>query len=369
MRVAIITEQVFAPVPGGTGRYARELWRALQRTAAAEDSTQAWSAWHRAAEMAAQQARDVRRLPLGRRPLIAAWERGLGPRPGNADVVHATTLLAPKASVPLVVTIHDVVPWTHPQTLTPRGVRWHLRMAERVVAAGAHIAVPTEAVAQGLLAVGLGLDPDRVHVLGAGVSETLATPPSAPERAAVSAELDLPARFLLTLATFEPRKGLGTLFDALGALGAQAPPLLLVGQPGWGGLDPAAEAARRGLPPAAVRVLSSVTDRQLAVVLRAAQALVMPSLAEGFGLPVAEAMAAGTAVICSDDPALVEVAGPAARVVGRGQPAELAAAIAELWADEAQRTALAKAGLERAPQFTWDAVADRSWRLYRLLRG
>ncbi|MCW2524413.1 MAG: putative Glycosyl transferase, partial [Frankiales bacterium] len=170
-----------------------------------------------------------------------------------------------------------------------------------------------------------------------------------------------------TLATFEPRKGLDTLFDALAALGPQAPPLVLVGQPGWGGLDPAVEAARRGLAPAAVRVLDSISDRQLAVILRAAQLLVMPSLAEGFGLPVAEAMAAGTAIICTDDPALVEVAGPAARVVGRGRSDELAAAIAELAADEAQRAALAKAGLGRAPLFTWDAVAARSWQLYRSL--
>lgn len=367
MQVAVVTEQLFAPVPGGTGRYARELWRGLERLAAVEDSVRAWSAWHRRAELAARQAADVSRLPLGRRGLIAAWERGCGPRPRGSDVLHATTLLAPNVAVPSVVTIHDVVPWTHPQTLTPRGVRWHIRMAERVVAAGAHIAVPTEAVAQALLAVGLGLTPARVHVLGAGVSEALATTPTAADTASISAELGLPARFVLTLATFEPRKGLDILLDALATLGPQAPPLVLVGQPGWGGLDPAVEARRRGLVPGAVRVLDSVSDRQLAVVLRAAQLLVMPSLAEGFGLPVAEAMASGTAVICSDDPALVEVAGPAARVVGRGRADELAAAIAELADDDTQRAALAEAGRRRAPLFTWDAVAARSWLLYHAL--
>jgi glycosyltransferase involved in cell wall biosynthesis len=132
-------------------------------------------------------------------------------------------------------------------------------------------------------------------------------------------------------------------------------------------LDPRAEAQRRGLQASKVRVLESLTDAQLAVVLRAADLLVMPSRAEGFGLPVAEAMAVGTAVICTDDPALVEVAGPAARVVPRGGVPELARAIGDLWVDESARFVLAESGLARAPMFSWDAVAARAWRLYESL--
>ena len=88
------------------------------------------------------------RLALPRRPLIAAWQQGRGPRPGDCDLVHAPTLLAPpRGRRPLVVTIHDAVPWTHPTTLTPRGVDWHRAMAARVARTADAVVVPTQAVA------------------------------------------------------------------------------------------------------------------------------------------------------------------------------------------------------------------------------
>jgi glycosyltransferase involved in cell wall biosynthesis len=281
-------------------------------------------------------------------------------------VVHAPTLLFPRVQVPLVVTIHDTVPWTHPQTLTPRGVRWHRRMAERAVSAGAHIAVPTQAVADSLLQQGLGIAGGRLHVLGAGVTPSLAAVPSAELSQQVADDLRLPSRYILSLATFEPRKGLDVLFDALALLGPRAPVLVLVGRPGWGGVDPAVEARRRKLPADRVMVLGPVPDRQLAVVLRRADALVMPSRAEGFGLPIVEAMAVGTPVIASDDPALLEVAGGAALIVPRGEPGQLAEAVAAIAADDSRRW-LSAAGSVRAADFSWDDVARRAWRLYTSL--
>jgi glycosyltransferase involved in cell wall biosynthesis len=104
------------------------------------------------------------------------------------------------------------------------------------------------------------------------------------------------------------------------------------------------------------------------VILRRAAILVAPSRAEGFGLPVAEAMAVGTPVICSDAPALVEVAAGAAVVVPRDDADALADAVSSLLADDSERRRLRAAGLVRAADFTWDSVADRAWRLYRDLR-
>jgi glycosyltransferase involved in cell wall biosynthesis len=362
MKVAMLAEQLLAPVPGGTGRYAREHAAALAATAKAGDGVEAWTAWHR--DISAAQVPGippVHRLPLPRRPLIAAWERGLPwPVPRGVDVVHAPTLLAPTAgTVPLVVTVHDAVPWTHPETLTPRGVAWHRRMGERVAARVDAVVVPTRAVADALAG---HLHPRRVEVIGEGVSGGLAVPADADERAR---RLGLPdGGFLLTLATLEPRKGLDILISAL-AHGAPELPLLLVGQPGWGGVDPEDLARREGLPAGRVRTLGRLSDADLATVLDRATVLVMPSRAEGFGLPVLEAMAAGTPVVCSADPALVEVGGDAVVTAPVGDAPALARALADVVADVGLRAAMVQRGRARAADHTWEEAAAQLWELYR----
>jgi glycosyltransferase involved in cell wall biosynthesis len=356
MRVALVAEQLLAPVPGGTGRYAAELAAALASTGGSGDQVVGWTAWHR--DTGAAKVPGVggpRRLALPPRALAAAWQRGRGPAPAGADLVHAPTLLLPpRRGIPLVVTIHDAVPWTHPETLTPHGVRWHRAMGERAARDADAVAVPSAATGDDLRRV-LPALAGRLHVLGAGVAPALLAEPDAGLAARVAGRL--PERYLLSVATVEPRKGLDVLLDALARLGSAAPELILVGQSGWGRLPPAN----------GVRWLGRVPDAELAVVLRQATALVMPSRAEGFGLPVAEAMAVGTPVVCSDAPALVEVADDAALVVPRGDAAALADALSGLLADESLRRRLAAAGLARARRFDWRDVARRAWRLYREL--
>jgi glycosyltransferase involved in cell wall biosynthesis len=378
MRVAVLVEQLLNPVPGGSGRYAAELTAALARGATDADSVRTWSAWHR--DLAAADIDGVgrpRRLPLPRRALSAAWQRGIGPAPRRADVVHAPTLLVPprrgqrgelgRAGRPMVVSIHDAVPWTHPETLTPHGAQWHRAMAARAVAAGAAIATLTQAVADELHNHLSGLSADRITVLGAGVSAALRATPDAATTERVRSTFELPAAFVLSLATLEPRKGLDTALDAYALLGAAAPPLLLAGQPGWGGVAPEQLARERGVAPELVRTLGRVTDPELGVLLRAASALIMPSRAEGFGLPVAEAFAAGTPVVCSDIPALAEVAAGAALLVAPGDADGLATALTAILTDEQLRARLIEAGRRRSIAFDWDAVAARAWHLYRTL--
>ncbi|MGY1824793.1 glycosyltransferase family 4 protein [Blastococcus sp. SYSU DS0541] len=365
MRVAVVLEQVLSRVPGGTGRYAGEVAEALARRASPGDSVTGWTAWHRDAGAARRPGvRGPRRLPLPARPLTVAWQVGAPPRPRGADVVHAPTLLAPprRRGVPLVVTVHDAVPWTHPGTLTPRGVRWHRAMAQRVGRGADAVVVPTEAVARELR--------DHVElrapvvVAGAGVSDRLRAPADAADRLT---RLGLTGGHLVTVATLEPRKGLDVLLTALAAAGGELPPLAVVGHPGWGGIDPSAMATDLGLPDGSVRLLGGVSDADLAAVLSGAVLAVVPSRAEGFGLPVVEAMAAGVPVVTSDAPALVEVGGGATRVVPAGDGKALAGALEELIADPGERAALRAAGLARAADFTWDAVADRLWSLYARL--
>lgn len=363
MRLAVVLEQCLAPVPGGTGRYSREVAAALARTARPGDEVVGVVAFHRDTRAAqVEGVRRLHRLPLPRRALVAAWERGLGPT-ADADVVLAPTPLWPgRRTPPSVVVVHDAVPWTHPETLTPRGVGWHRRAVAAAARAAALVVVPTHAVANELAR---HVDVRDVLVVGEGVTADLALPADAEARAAA---LGLPDRFLLTVATLEPRKGLDVLLAALGAPGAPDLPLLCAGQPGWGDQDPLALAAAVGLAPGRARLLGRVGDPDLAVLLDRATALVVPSRAEGFGLPLLEAMAVGTPVVTSDAPALVEVGGGAARVSPLEPPA-LARALADVVGDEGLRSRMAAAGRERAGAYSWDSAAQRLWTAARGVRA
>ena len=361
LQVGFLLEQCLAPVPGGTGRYARELAAALVGEAPPGSGVTTWTAWHRdVAAAVVPGAGGPSRLPLPRRPLTLAWEHGLGPRPRGADVVHAPTPLAPpRRGRPLVVTVHDAVPWTHPETLTPRGVRWHRTAVERALRHADAVVVPTQAVADELARHVRAERP--MHVVGEGVSAALAVPADAASR---KTALRLPEPpYLLTLATIEPRKGLDILLDALARASAPRVPLVVVGQPGWGGVDVERRAAELGLGDR-VRLLGRLSDADLAVALTGATALVAPSRAEGFGLPVLEAMAAGVPVVSSDAPALIEVGGGATVTVPVGDDAALADALAEVVRSDGLRAELAGAGRRRAAEFSWAAAARRLWAVY-----
>jgi glycosyltransferase involved in cell wall biosynthesis len=232
-------------------------------------------------------------------------------------------------------------------------------MIERAARMADAIVVPTHAVAEEL-ARHVVLREAPV-VVPEGVSAALSPPPDAASRAE---RLRLPeGDFLVTLATLEPRKGLDVLLRALALPGATAVPLLVVGQPGWGGVDVPGSAEQLGIG-SRVRVMGRLPDADLAVVLGRAAALVAPSRAEGFGLPVLEAMAAGVPVVSSDAPALEEVGGGATVTVPVGDDAALADALAEVLRSAQLRERLSAAGRERAADFSWTAAADRLWQLY-----
>lgn len=349
--VAFGLEQLLATVPGGTGRYTRELGEALARTAPPAASVEGWTAWHR--DLTAARLTGVsgpRRLPLGPRALAEAWRRGAGPVP-RAHVVHAPTLLAPtRLRGRLVVTVHDAVPWTHPETLTPRGARWHRAMGERVAARADVVVVPTHAVAGQLQRV---LPLRRVEVVGEGVAA--GTTRLLPDAAARAERLGLPTGgYALVVGTMEPRKGIDVAVAATRIPSWPGLPLVVVGPQGWGQVVAPEEDGR-------VRLLGRLDEPDLAVAYARASAVLVPSRAEGFGLPVLEAMAHGVPVVVSDAPALVEVAGGAAVVVPVGDPSALAEGLVDALARHA---GLREAGRERAGAFTWDVAARACWRLY-----
>ncbi|SEQ71587.1 Glycosyltransferase involved in cell wall bisynthesis [Lentzea albida] len=314
----MLTEQLNAPIPGGTGRYTAELLRALR-----ENAPDGWSV------VTAATANADRVIRLPRRALVALWERGLPPRLGRH--VHAPTPLAPLPGA--VVTVHDVVPWTHPETLTPRGVAWHRKVIARAAREARALVVPTQAVASQLAnCVHVEIP---IHVVPNGVTRLVGSPAT-----------DLPPSYVLAIGTVEPRKGFDLLVRATERLEV---PLVVVGPQGWGGVD---------LRAPHVTLLGRVSDARLASVLAGASVLAAPSLAEGFGLPVLEAMAAGVPVVHSDDPALIEVAGGAGTVVRRGDLASLTEGLRAVIADPHHTV---EAGITRASEFTWAKTAQGVW--------
>jgi glycosyltransferase involved in cell wall biosynthesis len=342
--LVVLTEQLLAPVPGGTGRYTRELAAALAATAPAGWTVTGVVSRHADPSAAVVPGvRGPRVLPLPRRALIAAWERGVPYWPGG-DSVHAFTPFAPPRGR-VVVTVHDTVPWTHPSTLTPRGVAWHRRVISRATARAGAIVVPTAVVAEELRRHAPG--PAPVHVVGNGVTAFPAEEP-----------VDVPPRYVLAIGTIEPRKGFDLLAAATAELGV---PLVVVGPQGWGGVD---------LRAPHVHLLGRLSDARLAFVLRRAAVLAAPSLAEGFGLPVVEAMAAGVPVVHSDAPALVEVAAGAGVAVARGDRAALVTGLASVLSDSSLADRLVAAGRRRAEAFTWENAARSVWAIHLgLFRG
>ena len=377
----LIVDQLVSPVPGGIGRYAAGLGRALVETAPARRGVV--GVVSRVGREGIERVREaipglagVDVLARPYRRLVLAWELGAvaAAELPAGSATHAASQLAPLVparrgrGARVVATIHDTVPWTHPGTLTAFGAQWHRAMARRAARFADAIVVPSHAVAEELARhVNLGSG-DRVHVIGGAPSAALALPPDADARAGT---LGLPERYVLAVGTLEPRKGLDALVAAMADPAAPDVPLVVAGPPGWGGIDLAALAARTGLAPGRVRALGRIADTDLAVAYARAAAFCMPSRAEGFGLPVVEAMALGAPVVHSDVPALVEVAGGAGVAVPRDpaatHPSRLAAALREVVEDERRADALRAAGLARAARFSWRASAEAVWALHAAL--
>ena len=352
----VVLDQVVAPVPGGIGRYALNLVRALSMRSDGP---------HHLVGFVPRVANDVvRRLDsmiplldgiersaLPRPILSRAWERGVAiPR---RALTYSPSLFAPLADFGQhMVTIHDAVPWTHPETLTAHGARWHRAMAERAVRFADIVVVPTEAVASTLSEfLPLG---DRIRVIGGAPSSDLVIPVDATLRRTA---LHVPDRYVAFVGTLEPRKGLEQLLVSL----ATVPdlPLVVIGPTGWGGVSVDDLVSRSGISPERVHALGRLGDADLASVLSHARALVVPSIDEGFGLPVLEAMSLGVPVIHSTAAALVEVAGNSAIAVdvhGVRGTIDLAEALTAL-DDESLRRDLASRGRARAAAFSWDASA------------
>jgi glycosyltransferase involved in cell wall biosynthesis len=296
-------------------------------------------------------------------PLGVIWQQRVLPQRlarGDLDLLWSPLLTLPRRlPIPGVVTIHDLAVLHVPETLSLK-VRWSLLpFLEATVERAAAIVTVSESVAREVAEAWPAAAP-RIVAIPNGV-EAAFRPASAQEAAATRARLDAPDGYALYAGTLEPRKNVGTLLDAWEQLarerGGDMPPLLLAGPYGW--RSRALERRIAALAGAGVRKLGWLEPGELVRTIAAASLFVYPSLYEGFGLPVAEAMACGVAVVCSDRSSLPEVVGDAGLLVDPEDPQALAGAIARLLDEPALGAELGRRGVARAARFTWAESARR----------
>jgi glycosyltransferase involved in cell wall biosynthesis len=366
MRIGI-DARLWGEPRSGIGRYTRALVDALVAEAPAED----WVLYvDRPPAEAVPERATVRCLPWPQRLLWTLWAAPRDLRRQPVDLFHGVTgfELPPAGPAALVTTVHDLVPFRF-----PRLVPWRHRLAVRcllgaaVRRAAAVIAV--SAVTRTELLARYRLDPARVHVIPEAAAPGFG-PPSPAGRVAFRTRYALPAPYVLFVGLHEPKKNLGTLLHAVARLRARGrfdgTHLVIAGAPGWGGEAPPAAVRRLGLE-AVVRFLGPVPDADLAALYAEARAFVFPSLWEGFGLPVLEAMAAGAPVIAARRGALPEVTGDAALLV-EPEPAAVADALEMLLGDPALQARLREAGRARAATFSWARTARATLGVYRAVR-
>jgi alpha-1,3-rhamnosyl/mannosyltransferase len=189
--------------------------------------------------------------------------------------------------------------------------------------------------------------------------------PASPEASReVARRLGLPPRYFLCVATFEPRKNHALLFRALAELRDPSARLVLVGKPGWKHEELQRALARSGVANQVMR-LENVANADLPAIYSGAELFLFPSLYEGFGFPVLEAMACGTPVLASNASSLPEVAGGAARLLPTDDASAWVEAIRALRDDAQAREAMRRRGLARAAELTWERTARETIALYR----
>jgi glycosyltransferase involved in cell wall biosynthesis len=315
--------------------------------------------------------RATRFVPVPAAVLLRAWVRADIPRIDRwlrpAQVLHATNYLAPPSRLPTLVTVYDCSFVRYPELCTPQ-VRAFAPALRRAIERGATVHTASEFVAAEIdERFGPGLrDAQRVVVVPLGVPR-LAGAEQVPD--ALRARIG-DARYVLAIGTLEPRKNLPRLIAAFDRIAARHTDVRLVVAGKDGPARPEVDGAIAALaPPARARVLLAgpVDDATRHALVRGAAVVAYPSIYEGFGFPVLEAMACDVPVVTTRAGAIPEVAGDAALLVDPADVEGIAAAILQVLDDDALRADLVARGRSRVERYSWSATAHALARVYRRL--
>lgn len=355
-RVAITLEQFWHRVPGGT---ATAVWAMARALAERDLDLVGVSAWNKTRpDVRFRLPFPIEWLPLPRVALYIAWHRLRRPKveaaTGPVEVIHATTFAIPPKSAPLVVTIHDLAFLHSPEHHTARGRRFFERGLELALSDADIVVCPSRTTADDCTAH--GFQPERVRVVPWGVD---AVAVSEDEVADTLASFQITRPYVLWTGTIEPRKNLARLVEAFLSMDIEAE-LVLAGPQGWNEDLSSALARAAGR----IRRLGYVQPNELAALYSGASVFCYPSLLEGFGLPVLEAMAQGAPVVTARGTATEEVAGDAAVLVDPLDSRSIAEGMAELLEDPSKATLLSAAGRARAAELTWESCAEKMHAVY-----
>ena len=354
MRVAYTLEQLWHRVPGGTAVAAVETAKRLTGS-----ELVGVGAWHRRLPPDPWKPPvPVRRLHVPPHVLYETWHRLRRPHveraTGPVDVIHATGVAVPPRTRPLVVTVHDLSYLVYPEHFSAQGRRFFRQALELTRRDADLVLCSSEATRRHCEEA--GLDPGRLRVVPLGADVAAA---SEEDVARVRAAHGLARPYVLWVGTLEPRKNLPRLLEAYARLETEAE-LVLVGPRGWNQeLD----------PPAGARLLGFVPGADLPPLYAGAAAFCFPSLLEGFGMPVVDAMAQGTPVVTSSGTSTEEIAGDAGLVVDPRDVDAIAAALDRVLRDPELAQRLGEAGRARAATYTWERTAALTAEAYAEVAG
>lgn len=361
----------------GVSNYSRQLLSALGALVQEGAADHQITAFVHARDLAVPGVTLARtRLPLEEPLARIAWEQTVLPVAAarcGAQVVHGLVNVLPLAAVqPGVVTVHDLSFVRTPERLPPLKRAYQTRLCAWSVARAAQVIAVSQQTADDL-AAWLDIPPERITVVHNGVAASF-VPGQATANAAFRREHKLPERYVLYLGTLEPRKNLEVLLQAFASwrdragTPGQDVALVLAGAKGWYYETIFATATRLGL---AQQVIfpGFIPGQELPAWYQAAAVFVYPSIFEGFGLPVLEAMACGVPVLCSRTASLLEVAADAAVTFVPGDVEALAAALQAVLSQPALAAALSARGQQRAALFSWRRCAQETLSVYDRVIG